>query len=422
MSKGRILLGQKIAFVGTHGGANKANRALLTGLAANGWDCRAIVATRPMHKEAWDSGLVGELDARRIHYERDGAILRFTLDNVSVHAVAEDSGTHYGRANRLLTYFGEQIERFSPDCVMVAGEDHGQRLLRTAADLVPDRTICLARSSAMLGIGPLAFFPSPNAAELFQRIAGVIVNSHYLRSYLRQWAHIDSFVLDVPTYRGPSPEWVPNESGLVLMINPCAVKGIDIFVRLAGAFPEIRFGAIPTWGTTAADLASLSQCGNVRLLSATDDEQTIYRTTRVLVVPSLWDESFGRIVIEAMSYGIPTLASSVGGLPEAKLGVPYVLPVKPITGYHPRLDDRHVALAIAPAQDISQWKAVLETLLFDRGLYRAVSYDSWLAASSYIRSLSVSNIEGTILSMISSPRVTVDRPPTSRVATKGHNQ
>jgi glycosyltransferase involved in cell wall biosynthesis len=36
----------------------------------------------------------------------------------------------------------------------------------------------------------------------------------------------------------------------------------------------------------------------------------------VLVLPSIWDEPFGRIIIEAMATGCPVLASAVGGIPE----------------------------------------------------------------------------------------------------------
>ena len=47
--------------------------------------------------------------------------------------------------------------------------------------------------------------------------------------------------------------------------------------------------------------------------------------TRILLVPSLWGEAFGLVVVEAMLRGIPVLASNVGGLVEAKLGVDYIL-------------------------------------------------------------------------------------------------
>ncbi|MHB1347687.1 MAG: glycosyltransferase family 4 protein [Candidatus Humimicrobiaceae bacterium] len=36
----------------------------------------------------------------------------------------------------------------------------------------------------------------------------------------------------------------------------------------------------------------------------------------VLVIPSLWNEPFGRVIIEAYSYGIPVIGSNRGGIPE----------------------------------------------------------------------------------------------------------
>ncbi|SDN50838.1 Glycosyltransferase involved in cell wall bisynthesis [Desulfonauticus submarinus] len=44
--------------------------------------------------------------------------------------------------------------------------------------------------------------------------------------------------------------------------------------------------------------------------------QDIYKNIDILIVPSLWNEPFGRIVPEANSYGIPVLASDTGGLSE----------------------------------------------------------------------------------------------------------
>ncbi|MCI8949079.1 MAG: glycosyltransferase family 4 protein [Lachnospiraceae bacterium] len=41
-----------------------------------------------------------------------------------------------------------------------------------------------------------------------------------------------------------------------------------------------------------------------------------YSDADVMVVPSVWDEPFGRIVIEAAQYGLPTIGSNRGGIPE----------------------------------------------------------------------------------------------------------
>lgn len=41
-----------------------------------------------------------------------------------------------------------------------------------------------------------------------------------------------------------------------------------------------------------------------------------YRTADVLIVPSLWEEPFGRIVIEAAQYATPSIGSDRGGIPE----------------------------------------------------------------------------------------------------------
>ncbi|RLG67242.1 MAG: hypothetical protein DRO11_10360, partial [Methanobacteriota archaeon] len=54
----------------------------------------------------------------------------------------------------------------------------------------------------------------------------------------------------------------------------------------------------------------------VRFLGYRSDVEDILRRASVLVVPSVVEESFGRVIIEAMAVGVPVIATKVGAFPE----------------------------------------------------------------------------------------------------------
>lgn len=171
------------------------------------------------------------------------------------------------------------------------------------------------------------------------------------------------------------------------------MKGLPILLGLARILSDVPFAVVPTWGTTAADLDEIEASGNIRVLPPVDDIDLILRDTRILLVPSLWDEAFGMVVVEAMLRGIPVLASDVGGLREAKLGVEFLLPVRPVTGYRNRLDERLVAIPLVPEQDLGPWETSLHRVLTSREEYARVSAESRTAAEEYVRSLDFGKLE-----------------------------
>ncbi len=83
----------------------------------------------------------------------------------------------------------------------------------------------------------------------------------------------------------------------------------------------------PGWThETGIDLARLP---NLTIRPNTTDPRTFYAETRLLLMPSLWNESFGLVAAEAMLNGIPVLASNRGALPETIGGTQ---PRDPLTG------------------------------------------------------------------------------------------
>ena len=60
----------------------------------------------------------------------------------------------------------------------------------------------------------------------------------------------------------------------------------------------------------------LARLPNVTIRPNAADPRTFYAVSKLLLVPSLWNESFGLVAAEAMLNGIPVLASNRGALPE----------------------------------------------------------------------------------------------------------
>jgi len=110
-----------------------------------------------------------------------------------------------------------------------------------------------------------------------------------------------------------------NGDRYVTLINPRPVKGYDVFLGIAPLLPDIRFLVVEAWplgpglGEVEERLAGL---GNVRFLRQQADARTIYRQTRLLLVPSIVEEGGPRVIREAQLNGIPVLGSPRGGVPE----------------------------------------------------------------------------------------------------------
>jgi len=90
------------------------------------------------------------------------------------------------------------------------------------------------------------------------------------------------------------------------------------------------------------------------------ERQEVYAGARLLVLPS-FDEGFGMPVVEAMSLGIPVVASTRGALPEVSGGA---------------------ALLVDP-EDLAGLSQAMERVLFDEGLARRMGEDGLRRAACF---------------------------------------
>jgi glycosyltransferase involved in cell wall biosynthesis len=176
-----------------------------------------------------------------------------------------------------------------------------------------------------------------------------IANSQYTRQWITSiWGRDSEVVypyIDFDFYTAPDG---PSDS--TSMINPIEMKGGKIFRAVAEQFPERKFLTKRGWYSFRTDdyswnLETLRIQGNtfhgvplsipdeelekngptdvtfddVENVTFTNEKEILafYANTNVLLIPSLWQETFGRVVLEAMWNGIPVITSHQGGLPEA---------------------------------------------------------------------------------------------------------
>ncbi|HYP15534.1 MAG TPA: glycosyltransferase family 4 protein, partial [Bryobacteraceae bacterium] len=366
----RILLAHNSTYYPSHGGGDKSNRLLMEALAARGHTVR-VVSRVERFGAADHERLLRELGQRAVPADTgEAGVVRLNLGGVDVRVLTTNPN--------IRAYFSQQIAEVDPDVIITSTDDPGQLLFDLAVKAPRARVVYLVRATIAVPFGPESSMRNPAKTESLRQADGVVCVSHYVAGYVRKWSGMDAIHLPISLLDSvPEYPWLGSfDNPYIAMVNPCAVKGIGIFVELSRRFPQQEFAAVPTWGTTSDDLAELSRHPNVRILQPFDNIDDLLRHTRVMLVPSVWAEARSRLLMESMSRGVPVIASDIGGLHEAHLGVDYLIPVNPILHYKATVDANMVPVAEVPPQDIAPWEAALRRLITDRAHYDQLSAES----------------------------------------------
>jgi glycosyltransferase involved in cell wall biosynthesis len=146
-----------------------------------------------------------------------------------------------------------------------------------------------------------------------KKAALVVANSEYMARRARKVFGIEPVVIypQIDVQALSAIEMPPlEERPYVLMVGHEEVKGVSIFREIARAMPDHEFMLVGR--TTEGERRE----GNVTLRGFSEDPVEHYREAGLVLMPSVWEEGFGMVSVEAAALGIPSIVSARGGLPE----------------------------------------------------------------------------------------------------------
>ena len=372
---------KKIAFVSWHNyldqtnGASISTRALLLALAMRGWQVMTFCGptfdrfepslcqywdrhadlSQVVHKSFRDRSL--DFSLSRFMY---GTIRSLTFTpspwNTRVETSLKSVRTFLGQYRSIL-----EVER--PDVVLTyGGFPFKNQLLYTAHEYGAKTCVILQN----FGYTDLAFFIPADVTivpSLFSR-------EEYKGSIGLETVNIPP-VIDFEPFRNIAD--IPqNERQALVFVNPSANKGVYWFVRIAKELwkkrPDIPILVVE--GSSGREILAnpifgLEEVGNISFMSNTLNPEDFYKKARVIIVPSFFNESYARVVAEAMAAGVPVVASNRGALPETVGDAGLILDI-------PRIYQPQTTL-LPSAEEVQEWIAAIVKLWNDASFWQTMS-------------------------------------------------
>lgn len=242
-------------------------------------------------------------------------VVRYELAGVPVTLLVtrhnDESRPDRAEARQFEALFEELLNEFSPDQVIAC---NGHPMIQAA--LARARTRGITTAYAVRGFG----YYEP---RYFEHVDHAFTCSQFLTDLYRDKVGLISTPLEPPI------QWstvvAPTESrAFVTFVHPAPHKGLLLFARLADMLgarrPDIPILVVQS-GQSGGSLNAISDIDfskypQIMAAPPVPTPADYFALTRILLVPSVWEEPFGRVAAEAMINAIPPLVSDRGSLPQ----------------------------------------------------------------------------------------------------------
>jgi len=339
----RILLAIHNVYTDSTSGAAHSMRILMQWLADAGHDCRVLGTA------AFDAGARIDLDA---HLKGLGVtVKRSPPSKAFVRSVRKPANVAVGRPTADFELAGVPVtmllSRAQPntDAERLEGEQflfllegllQGFKpdvLLTYGSNVLVQEAMNRARRRGITTVFTLRNYGYDDR-RYFRHVDRVFTCSPYLSEVYRQSMGLRSTGLESPI------DWAEVEAPgdlrrFVTFVNPSPPKGSMLFARLAAMLGAQRRDIPILVVQSVASAGALNEIAGIdfgkypHIMAAppTQRPAEFFGLTKILLVPSVFDEPFGRVAAEALVNGIPPLVSERGALPQTVGAGGRVLPL-----------------------------------------------------------------------------------------------
>lgn len=347
--------------------------------------------------------------ARRQSRASERPIVRYQVGEVPITLLLtrhnDESRPDRGEALQYEATLARLLDEFAPDQLIAC---NGHTMIQTALSLARARGVTTA--FAVRGFGYYE-------ARYFEHVDHAFTCSQFLTDVYREKVGLNSTPIEPPI------DWstvvAPTESrAFVTFVHPAPHKGLLLFARLADMLgsrrPDIPVLVVQS-GQSGGSLNAIpgidfGKYPQIMAAPAVPTPADYFALTRILLVPSVWEEPFGRVAAEAMINAIPPIVSNRGSLPQVVGGDFYaggggrVLPIPDwLTFKTTRLPSE---------QEVEPWYDAVCALWDDPALYDSVAIRArQIAEERYSEEVSRRQHVDYFTSLKPGGRVIQERPP-----------